>query len=194
VASLIRLTTWGVVEIDEGNDARARSLQETSLALHRKLGDKRGITRALNELGAVDIKHGDDARARVWLTESVALHQELGLTREVADCLESLAQAMARAHCLTEECNPCGLLPHEISYRGCLITDVSGRRGRPCVSTQTRSGLPPDTGPPQPKRGSRGAPLGPAQPDRGRGPARVAARCRTGRSKPTCVPARVGRH
>ncbi len=90
------LNNLGVVEIDEGNDARARSLQETSLALHRKLGDKRGITRALNELGAVDIKRGDDARARVWLTESLALHQELGLTREVADCLESLAQAMAR--------------------------------------------------------------------------------------------------
>ena len=29
------------------------------------------------------------------------------------------------------------LLPHEISYRGCLITAVSGRRGRPCVRTQT---------------------------------------------------------
>ncbi len=90
------LNNLGVVEIDEGNDARARSLQETSLALHRKLGDKRGITRAFNELGAVDVKRGDDARARVWLTESLALHQELGLTREVADCLESLAQAMAR--------------------------------------------------------------------------------------------------
>jgi len=33
-----------------------------------------------------------------------------------------------------------GLLPHEISYRGCLITVVSGRLRRPCVSTQTRSG------------------------------------------------------
>jgi NADP-dependent 3-hydroxy acid dehydrogenase YdfG len=32
-----------------------------------------------------------------------------------------------------------GLLPHEISYRRCLITAVSGRRGRPCVRTQTPS-------------------------------------------------------
>ena len=33
------------------------------------------------------------------------------------------------------------LLPHEISYRGCLITAVSGRRGRPCVRTQTQLSL-----------------------------------------------------
>ncbi len=52
----------------------------------------------------------------------------------------------------------------------CLMIAVSGRRGRPCVRTQTRPSLRPDTGPPQPKRGSRGWPLGPAQPDRGRGP------------------------
>ncbi len=30
-----------------------------------------------------------------------------------------------------------GLLPHEISYRSGRITAVSGRRGRPCVRTQT---------------------------------------------------------
>jgi len=67
------------------------------------------------------------------------------------------------AYCLTEECNP--------STGCCLMgyltaTGHNDRRGRPQVSRGDVVPPGPDLWPPQPKRGSRGRPLGPAQPDR----------------------------
>ncbi|MCA1600062.1 MAG: hypothetical protein LC769_13830, partial [Chloroflexi bacterium] len=54
---------------------------------------------------------------------------------QVSQELQDLAGRIASRKNVTRA----GLLPHEISYRNYLIPAVSGRRGRPCVSTQTRS-------------------------------------------------------
>jgi hypothetical protein len=75
----------------QGDHAKARALQEESLALNREVGDKRGVAAALNGLGAVARFQGDHATARVLYEENLALRRELGDKRGIIECLAGLA-------------------------------------------------------------------------------------------------------
>jgi tetratricopeptide (TPR) repeat protein len=63
------LNNLGWVEWHQGNYAAALTLSEEALALHRELGDRRGIALALNNLGWVATFQGVYQRA-------CALHRE----------------------------------------------------------------------------------------------------------------------
>ena len=58
---------------NQGDYATARARFETSLALWREIGDKRGIATALNDLGWVAWRQGDYTVARALSEESLAL-------------------------------------------------------------------------------------------------------------------------
>jgi len=63
------------LDVDEYGEARA--LFEESLALRRKLGDKRNVANSLCYLGSVALLERDYDRATVLLDESVALGRDL---------------------------------------------------------------------------------------------------------------------
>jgi predicted ATPase len=68
----------------------ARSYFMESLALYRKLGNKRGIAATLNNLGWIAWRLGDNAAARALSEESLALHRELEDKRGIATSLNNL--------------------------------------------------------------------------------------------------------
>ena len=73
------LKTAGVLAYQQGDYPAARALDEESLAIHRLLGDRRGIAGSLNNLGLVACDQGNFSAAR-------ALHQEsLAIMRDVVD-------------------------------------------------------------------------------------------------------------
>jgi predicted ATPase/transcriptional regulator with XRE-family HTH domain len=71
------LTAGGLLALFQGNQERAALLCAEGLALHERLGDRRGIARALFGLGRLE--------------ESVALYRELGDTQGLAEALIDLA-------------------------------------------------------------------------------------------------------
>lgn len=70
---------------------RTAALSEGSLALYRKLGDKRGIALSLYPLGNVAWMRGDLAAARELKEEALVLFKELGLKENTAWLLFTLA-------------------------------------------------------------------------------------------------------
>jgi predicted ATPase/DNA-binding SARP family transcriptional activator len=73
-----------------GDFASARALNAESLAIYRKLGDRRGIAHSLNGLGLVAGAQGDYRQARTYHEESLALRREIGDRQEVAISLNNL--------------------------------------------------------------------------------------------------------
>jgi non-specific serine/threonine protein kinase len=82
----------GVLAFRQGHYAQATRRAQGSLAVHRALGDTRGIAGALNTLGIVAIDQGDFARAAPLLEESLGLKRALGDRRGMAVALDNLAQ------------------------------------------------------------------------------------------------------
>lgn len=93
----------------QGDYAAARSLYEQSLAIHRDLGDLRGIADSLSNLGLVGFHRGEYTSALSSLEEAVAIQRELGDRHAMAFSLNvmgmvTMAQAdYPRARRLLEE-------------------------------------------------------------------------------------------
>ena len=84
------LSGAGVMAFARGDYARAQTLLEQSLPLHREVGDKPGIAVALEIPGFMATLLGEYGRAKEMLEESLALHRELGDDWNVAMVLNSL--------------------------------------------------------------------------------------------------------
>jgi tetratricopeptide (TPR) repeat protein len=74
-----------------GELERAKTLHLESLALRRKVGDKRQMAMSLNSLGEVERARKDYAAARVSYEESLQLAREVGDTRGIANTTGNLA-------------------------------------------------------------------------------------------------------
>jgi tetratricopeptide (TPR) repeat protein len=92
-----------------GDPATAEARLAESLALARRVGDKRGIAAALGAIGSALVQHGDVAASIAPLTEAATLTRELGDVRQTAFLLAYLAIAvghqgdLARAEVLIAE-------------------------------------------------------------------------------------------
>jgi len=75
------LVRAGGMALYQGDYAAARPHIEQSLALYRRLGDERGVARALAGLAVVAMYQGDYATARVCNEESLAGYRALGAVR-----------------------------------------------------------------------------------------------------------------
>jgi len=93
----------------QGDNDRAEALSQESLALHRQLGDRRGIAYALYYLGGLSAFRGDLAAARSLEEEALALRREVGNKQDIAWSLYYLAGLVSkqgeysRARALVEE-------------------------------------------------------------------------------------------
>ena len=87
------LTGAGVLALLQCNYGRAEARLEESLALYRRMGDRRGVASALQFLGSVARERGLYTRAEAYHVESLALWRELGNDAEGARSLNSLGFA-----------------------------------------------------------------------------------------------------
>jgi tetratricopeptide (TPR) repeat protein len=65
------------VYLNRGEWARALEYYGKSLTIKEELGDKQGISNALNKLGEINIKNGDLEEAKINLEKSLAIAEEL---------------------------------------------------------------------------------------------------------------------
>ena len=108
-ARALALTRAGAMAQEQGDLARARALQEESLALARKLDDPQHEARALNNLGCALAALGEKEAARGIWQQYLALVRQVGDRGGVAVALSNLATAaldedLAAAQALAEEC------------------------------------------------------------------------------------------
>jgi predicted ATPase len=75
----------------EGNLERAIELWEKSLAIHRSLGDERGVAIMLHRLSTPAAAMGDWARAKALAEESLAGHRRVGWRKGEPQALSQLA-------------------------------------------------------------------------------------------------------
>ena len=78
-----------------GDPAAAEARLSESLALARRVGDKRGIAAALGAIGSALFQHVDVARSIAPFTEAVDLSRELGDLRQTAFLQAFLGGAIA---------------------------------------------------------------------------------------------------
>ncbi len=75
----------GQVESSQGEYARARTLFEESLAIHRRLQNKRLIAQTLSQLAQVlFVSQSDQAQVPSLLEECLAISREIGFTQGIA--------------------------------------------------------------------------------------------------------------
>jgi non-specific serine/threonine protein kinase len=74
-----------------GELAQAAEFHQSSLAVRRSLGDRRGIAISLNSLANVAVDRGDYELARALHEDSLALRRELGDRRGIAIALNNLS-------------------------------------------------------------------------------------------------------
>jgi non-specific serine/threonine protein kinase len=84
------LNTSGTLAHYLGDDASSRSLHEESLAIMRKLGDRRGIGNALHSLGNVALDKCEFTSAQALYEESLAIRRELDDRVGIAHLLHNL--------------------------------------------------------------------------------------------------------
>ena len=63
---------------DQSDYVAARALFDESLALYRAIGNKSGITMALENLGNTTVEQGDDPTARTYYVEGMQLAHDIG--------------------------------------------------------------------------------------------------------------------
>jgi predicted ATPase/class 3 adenylate cyclase len=100
------LNVAGVLARRQGDYPAARALGEESLAIQRRLGDRRGMASSLHNLGNVAMRQGDIASARALYEESLAISRELGDWTGIASSLNDLgnvATEHSSARALYEE-------------------------------------------------------------------------------------------
>jgi predicted ATPase/DNA-binding SARP family transcriptional activator len=82
----------GQVALDERDAERAASLFEESLSRHRKLGDREGLARALEQLARAALMRGDARASRLLSERSLEAAAELGYKEGLAGPLVNLAR------------------------------------------------------------------------------------------------------
>ncbi len=88
------LGSAGMLTLYKGNSAEARALLEESIALHKALGDTRGLAFAFIWLGEVYEVQEDYLTARSLMEESVALCRQVGDKWMLAVALHDLAEVV----------------------------------------------------------------------------------------------------
>jgi predicted ATPase/DNA-binding CsgD family transcriptional regulator len=86
------IMTAGRLAWQQGDLAEARSLYEESLETYRTLGDKLGVTYALNGLANTVKLYGDYAAAAAHFAQSLKVARELGDKQRIAAALENLGE------------------------------------------------------------------------------------------------------
>jgi predicted ATPase len=84
------LNAAGGLASDQADYTAAWSLCHESLAIHRELGDRRGIASSLHSLGIVASERADYAAAQGLYEESLAIQRELGNRKGIATSLCSI--------------------------------------------------------------------------------------------------------
>ena len=90
------LTGAGNLAFMQGDFRAASSFHESSLALHRQIGDRQSVAYAANNLANAAMQRGDHARARELYEESIDLARELGDERGAAFGSINLADVATR--------------------------------------------------------------------------------------------------
>jgi len=86
----LRMALAAAVAHDHGDYERGVALNEESLAIKRKLGDKRGIAVSLSNLGRVAYDRCDYEQASALYAECLALFREVSDVRSIALTLNNL--------------------------------------------------------------------------------------------------------
>jgi ATP/maltotriose-dependent transcriptional regulator MalT len=89
------LSEWARLALYEGDLSAARARQSESLAIRRKLDERRNVPFSLTVLAFVAIEAGETATARALLREAVPQHQSVGDTWGQTLALEGLASLVA---------------------------------------------------------------------------------------------------
>jgi predicted ATPase/transcriptional regulator with XRE-family HTH domain len=103
------LNAAGVLAFQQGDYAASRALHREDLALHRALGDDRGVAQALNNLGVIAWNDGDYRAAQGLHGESLTIRRMLGDRWGIAQSLNNLGVVarvrgdLAAAQALHEE-------------------------------------------------------------------------------------------
>jgi len=103
------LRATGNLVRSQGNLVHARALYEESAALHRAMGDARGLAGLLGNLGNIAYQQGDLAHARVLQEEALTLFRDSGDALGGANTLSNLGNVtfaqgdLARADALYQE-------------------------------------------------------------------------------------------
>ncbi|MDP9484058.1 MAG: tetratricopeptide repeat protein [Chloroflexota bacterium] len=90
------LTGAGTLALMQGDFRAASTFHESSLAVHRQIGDPQSIAYAANNLANAALQLGDHARARALYEEAVTLTSELGDKRGAAFGSINLADVVTR--------------------------------------------------------------------------------------------------
>ncbi len=84
------LSEAGLLAINQGDHAAARSLLVQSLGIQRQSGEKRNMSRTLSRLGHLASEQGDYEQAEEFYKESLALARELEAAESVGISLNNL--------------------------------------------------------------------------------------------------------
>jgi predicted ATPase/DNA-binding SARP family transcriptional activator len=117
------LTSAGLLAVDRGEIAKARSLFVESLAIYRERGDTHGSAEAVFGLAQVDVLKGDYPQAASRFEESLALFRAAGDRRGCALALKGIGR-MARDQGDFQRADRC------FAEGLALLEQVGDRRGR----------------------------------------------------------------
>ena len=95
IESIVPVTwpAWAAISSvahEQGDYPAARAHYEESLAIQRRIGDRKGIAGALSNLGNVKFEQGDYLAARAHHEESLAILREIGDRMNIAISLNNL--------------------------------------------------------------------------------------------------------
>jgi tetratricopeptide (TPR) repeat protein len=150
------LSTLGLLDTQEEQYASASARYEESLALHRKLSNKRGIGASLLRLAQLlFVAQGDQAALRSLLDEGLALNNELGEREGIANVHSLSAQLAFRQGDISSaraQIEKSILLYREIGQRRVLAESLAilarivlaQERGRKRAFSMTRAGRLPE--------------------------------------------------
>jgi predicted ATPase/DNA-binding CsgD family transcriptional regulator/DNA-binding XRE family transcriptional regulator len=79
-----------------GDHARARASFQTAMDLRAQLGDRRGVSVAINNMALLALDDGDLAQARELFEQALTLKRQLGEQRSIAIGLANLADVLIR--------------------------------------------------------------------------------------------------
>lgn len=127
----------GLLAMDQADHSAAQALQEEALAIYRRVGNRRGIGRALHNLALVAMEQADYPAAQLLLEESMAIFRELGaapglvlsdlgfVAQQLGDHAKALAlceEALAIQRALGDRAT-IAILTHNVGAALCLQGD-----------------------------------------------------------------------
>ena len=98
----------GLVALQEGDVALARSLLEESLAISVRTGERESYAESLSALGKVAARQNDLTEAHALYKESLEIIMETGNQWRMIPCLEGLASVIAEQKEFVSGCTTLG--------------------------------------------------------------------------------------